>query len=160
MNQLIKQITELTVRSVVKTYSLLDTILGEAVTTFPDDDIRLNQNDMSFAFTIGDTGYKCSVITDLNTKSINIRAIDNNDTIVAECAVDVFGKFRESYSRIDSKDVKTSLVKWFTTISNIDVEHLSDEIEHSSDIPTVEAEEVIPDVSDPEVDPYIVTSEE
>ena len=147
MNQLIKQITELTVRSVVKTYSLLDTILGEAVTTFPDDDIRLNQNDMSFAFTIGDTGYKCSVI-------------NNNDTIVAECAVDVVGKFRESYSRIDSRDVKTSLVKWFTTISNIDVEHLSDEIEDSSDIPTVEAEEVIPDVSDPEVDPYIVASEE
>lgn len=131
MNQLIKQITTLTVESVIKTHSLLDQVISIASNMFSDNEIMLNQRTMIFTFGIGN--YNVNIITDLNTKSVTVRVVDNNENAVAECIVDIYGKFNESYTRISDVDIKNKLVEWFMHISQIDIQTLSKEIEDSSD---------------------------
>ena len=131
MNQLIKQIAALTVESVIKTHSLLDQVISIASNMFSDNEIMLNQRTMIFTFSIGN--YNVNIITDLNTKSVTVRVVDNNENAVAECIVDIYGKFNESYTRISDVDIKNKLVEWFMHISQIDIHTLSKEIEDSSD---------------------------
>ena len=131
MNQLIKQIAALTVESVIKTHSLLDQVISIASNMFSDNEIMLNQRTMIFTFSIGN--YNVNIITDLNTKSVTVRVVDNNENAVAECIVDIYGKFNESYTRINDVDIKNKLVEWFMHISQIDIHTLSKEIEDSSD---------------------------
>ena len=131
MNQLIKQIAALTVESVIKTHSLLDQVISIASNMFSDNEIMLNQRTMIFTFSIGN--YNVNIITDLNTKSVTVRVVDNNENAVAECIVDIYGKFNESYTRISDVDIKNKLVEWFMHISQIDIHTLSKEIEGSSD---------------------------
>ena len=131
MNQLIKQIAALTVESVIKTHSLLDQVISIASNMFSDNEIMLNQRTMIFTFSIGN--YNVNIITVLNTKSVTVRVVDNNENAVAECIVDIYGKFNESYTRISDVDIKNKLVEWFMHISQIDIHTLSKEIEDSSD---------------------------
>jgi hypothetical protein len=108
---------------------ILDKVLMLTARSFPDCEIRFNQDSVSFELTTNNLGV---VITrDLNRFTVNTRVISNN-TVIAECAIDCVGGFDEHYSKFESKEMKLKFADLFTSISEIDVNHALPSTEDSN----------------------------
>lgn len=118
MNDIIKQLNDLSVENTEKTHKLLDTALMSAVSIFEGTEVRFNQSTATFEFS--SNNIRVEVIRDLNSFSVISRAIRNAD-VVAECVVSIFGNFEERYTRIHDAETKEKLSKWFSVIGDIDV---------------------------------------
>jgi hypothetical protein len=118
MNDIIKQLNDLSVENTEKTHKLLDTVLMSTVSIFEGTEVRFNQSTATFEFS--SNNIRVEVIRDLNSFSVISRAIRNTD-VVAECVVSIFGNFEERYTRIHDAETKEKLSKWFSAIGDIDV---------------------------------------
>ena len=120
MNELTQRLCDISINNTERTHMILDKVLMLTARSFPDCEIRFNQDTVSFELTINNLGV---VITrDLNRFTVNTRVISNN-TVIAECAIDCVGGFDEHYSKFESKEMKLKFAELFTSISEIDVNH-------------------------------------
>lgn len=120
MNELTQRLCDISINNTERTHMILDKVLILTARSFPDCEIRFNQDTVSFELTINNLGV---VITrDLNRFTVNTRVISNN-TVIAECAIDCVGGFDEHYSKFESKEMKLKFADLFTSISEIDVNH-------------------------------------
>lgn len=118
MNDIIKQLNDLSVENIEKIHELLDAVLVSAVSIFEGTEVRFKQSTATFEFS--SNNIRVEVIRDLNNFSVISRAIRNTD-VVAECVVSIFGNFEERYTRIHDAETKEKLSKWFSAIGDIDV---------------------------------------
>lgn len=120
MNELTQRLCDISINNTERTHMILDKVLILTARSFPDCEIRFNQDSVSFELTTNNLGV---VITrDLNRFTVNTRVISNN-TVIAECAIDCVGGFDEHYSKFESKEMKLKFADLFTSISEIDVNH-------------------------------------
>lgn len=120
MNELTQRLCDISINNTERTHMILDKVLMLTARSFPDCEIRFNQDSVSFELTTNNLGV---VITrDLNRFTVNTRVISNN-TVIAECAIDCVGGFDEHYSKFESKEMKLKFADLFTSISEIDVNH-------------------------------------
>ena len=129
MNELTQRLCDISINNTERTHMILDKVLMLTARSFPDCEIRFNQDSVSFELTINNLGV---VITrDLNRFTVNTRVISNN-TVIAECAIDCVGGFDEHYSKFESKEMKLKFAELFTSISEIDVNHALPSTEDSN----------------------------
>lgn len=127
MNDIVKQLSDVSVENTCKTHMLLDSILGIVVKAFPENEIRFNNSTVAFEFSVDNI--RIEISRDLNRFLVTVRAFDQAST-VAECAIDIAGSFEERYTRFSNKDLKIKLAILFTDISDLGID--------SSEITTVE----------------------
>lgn len=129
MNELTQRLCDISINNTERTHMILDKVLMLTARSFPDCEIRFNQDSVSFELTTNNLGV---VITrDLNRFTVNTRVISNN-TVIAECAIDCVGGFDEHYSKFESKEMKLKFADLFTSISEIDVNHALPSTEDSN----------------------------
>lgn len=129
MNELTQRLCDISINNTERTHMILDKVLILTARSFPDCEIRFNQDSVSFELTTNNLGV---VITrDLNRFTVNTRVISNN-TVIAECAIDCVGGFDEHYSKFESKEMKLKFADLFTSISEIDVNHALPSTEDSN----------------------------
>jgi hypothetical protein len=120
MNELTQRLCDISIDNTERTHMILDKVLMLTARSFPDCEIRFNQDNVAFEFTINNLGV---IITrDLNRFTVNTRVVSNN-TVIAECAIDCAGGFDERYTKFESKEMKLKFAELFTSISEIDVNH-------------------------------------
>lgn len=145
MNELTQRLCDISINNTERTHMILDKVLMLTARSFPDCEIRFNQDSVSFELTTNNLGV---VITrDLNRFTVNTRVISNN-TVIAECAIDCVGGFDEHYSKFESKEMKLKFADLFTSISEIDVNHALP----STEDPNVPEEETPREAEDADVE--------
>lgn len=121
MNDLIKQLNDISVVNTYKSHDLLERVLNIEGVNFPTNDINFDQERVAFVCNVGDSAIV--VQRDLNSFTVVARVAKGND-VVAECVISVMGEFNERYTnRIDS-DLKAKVSAWFTEIGKINVQDL------------------------------------
>lgn len=153
MNEVIKQLNDVTTDNVYKTHALLDRVLSIEYALFPGHDITFKGDRAAFISEVGE--YTIVVQRDCNTFAV-ISTVLKNETVVAECIINISGSFSEKYDRLGS-EMKRTVSEWFTTIGEIDLPALwnsaiaeqgepAEEAIPLEGIPAeVEAEETIPE---------------
>jgi hypothetical protein len=142
MNDLIKQLNDISVANTYKSHDLLERVLNIESVNFPTNDINFDQERVAFVCNVDD--FAIVVQRDLNSFTVVARVAKGND-VVAECVINIMGEFNERYTnRIDS-DLKAKVSAWFTEIGKINVQELI-----TGEPP--EAEPNVPDEEAPEVE--------
>lgn len=119
MNDIVKQLSDVSVENTRKTHMLLDAILAATVRNFPENEIRFNNSTVAFEFSVDNI--RIEISRDLNRFLVAVRAFDQAAT-VAECVIDIAGSFEERYARFSDKDLKMKLAILFTDISDLGVD--------------------------------------
>jgi hypothetical protein len=121
MNDLIKQLNDISVANTYKSHDLLERVLNIESVNFPTNDINFDQERVAFVCNVDD--FAIVVQRDLNSFTVVARVAKGND-VVAECVINIMGEFNERYTnRIDS-DLKAKVSAWFTEIGKINVQDL------------------------------------
>lgn len=115
-----KELMDVAIKNTTRVYERTNAILEIGMAHFPETELRFDQNSTTFMFAI-DTSYQVRISPDLNNAVINARVhnVDRND-IIAECTIDTGNGFRETYAKINNKDLKSKINKFFDEISSID----------------------------------------
>ena len=147
MTDIISQLNAISLTNTYKTHDLLDRVLTILNINFPTNEIRFDNERVAFVAEV--EGYTFIVQRDLNTFTVVSRVVTGND-LIAECTVDIDGRFKETYGRMSNTDLKAKISTWFTEVGNIDVTTLQSEA-------PAEAEQNVPDEN---VEPEKVEEEE
>lgn len=140
MNDLIKNISDISVENTKKTHRLLDAVLFTISSNFKDSEITFNQQKSVFEVNLNNL--HCVIVRDLNRFFVGIRFI-NEGNVIAECTTDIVGGFEETYGKITNKDIKIMIANLFSDIANIDVAYV---INNEEPEETVETEESTDDI--------------
>lgn len=151
MNDLIKNISDISVENTKKTHRLLDAVLFIISNNFKDSELTFNQQRATFEVDIDNL--RCVIVRDLNRFFVNIRFI-NEGNVIAECTTDIVGGFEETYGKITNKDIKIMIANLFSDIANIDVayvinneepeevEEVAETVESTDDIISIDTDNV------------------
>lgn len=135
MNDIISQLNTISLANTYKTHDLLDRVLAILSINFPTNEIRFDNERVAFVAEV--EGFTFIVQRDLNTFTVVSRVAAGND-LIAECTVDIEGRFKETYGRMSNTALKAKISTWFTEVGNIDVATLQSEA-------PAEAEENVPE---------------
>jgi hypothetical protein len=124
MTDIISQLNAISLTNTYKAHDLLDRVLAILSINFPTNEIRFDNERVAFVTEV--EGFTFIVQRDLNTFTVVSRVITGND-LVAECTIDIDGRFKETYGRMSNKDLKAKISTWFTEVGNIDVTTLQTE---------------------------------
>lgn len=136
MNDLIKNISDISVENTKKTHRLLDAVLFIISSNFKDSEIAFNQQRATFEVDVDNL--HCVIMRDLNRFFVNIRFI-NEGNVIAECTTDIVGGFEETYGKITNKDIKIMIASLFSDIANIDIDYVINNEEPEETAETVES---------------------
>lgn len=138
MNELIKNISDISVSNTEKVHQLLDEVLVVTTNSFTGTEITLNQQTVIFEFNLDKL--RVTISRDLNRFTVDIKVFDGAN-VIAGCGIDIFGGFDERYSKFTNKDTKLRIATYFSDVSDIDVSSLgkSTDVE---EIPTVDESDV------------------
>ena len=141
MNHANERLRNMTVVYVNKLHNILGVALDKYVEVF-NTEMQFNLEGPAFVSELGE--YRIILSRDINGLFIKVNVINKNNETVAECGLNVEGKFTETFTRIP-KEFKQSLAAWFGMISEIDVDALGVE---STDEPSevTEPEKVEADI--------------
>jgi hypothetical protein len=139
MTDIISQLNTISLANTYKTHDLLDRVLAILNINFPTNEIRFDNERVAFVAEV--EGYTFIVQRDLNTFTVVSRVVTGND-LIAECTVDIDGRFKETYGRMSNTDLKAKISTWFTEVGNIDVTTLQSEApaEAEQNVPEENAE--------------------
>jgi hypothetical protein len=135
MNDLIKNISDISVENTKKTHRLLDAVLLIISSNFKDNEIAFNQQRATFEVDVDNL--HCVIMRDLNGFFVNIRFI-NEGNVIAECTTNIVGGFEETYGKITNKDIKIMIASLFSDIANIDIDSVINNEEPAETVETVE----------------------
>lgn len=121
MTPIIKQLNSISVENTYKTHDLLDKVLGSIYEIYQEDEIRFNQQNITFEYKINDK-HTFVIVRDLNTFSVVSRVVTGND-IVGECVIDIAGSYSRKFGDIDP-ETKVLVSRVFALIANIDTSNL------------------------------------
>ena len=124
MTDIISQLNTISLTNTYKTHDLLDRVLTILSINFPTNEIRFDNERVAFVTDV--EGFTFIVQRDLNSFTVVSRVATGND-LIAECTVDVDGRFKETYSRMSNAELKAKISSWFTEVGNIDVTTLQTE---------------------------------
>jgi hypothetical protein len=145
MNDLIKNISDISVENTKKTHRLLDAVLFIISRDFKDNEITFNQQRSIFEVDINNL--HCVIVRDLNRFFVNIRFV-NEGNVIAECTTDIGGGFEETYGKITNKDIKIMIANLFSDIANIDVAYVINNEEPEEPVEVVEPAETVESTDD------------
>lgn len=145
MNDLIKNISDISVENTKKTHRLLDAVLFVISSNFKDSEVTFNQQ--RAAFEVDVDNLHCVIVRDLNGFFVNIRFI-NEGNVIAECTTNIVGGFEETYGKITNKDIKIMIASLFSDIANIDVDYVINNEEPEETVEVVEPEETVESTDD------------
>lgn len=157
MNDLIKNISDISVENTKKTHRLLDAVLFTISSNFKDSEITFNQQKSVFEVNINNL--HCVIVRDLNRFFVGIRFI-NEGNVIAECTTDIVGGFEETYGKITNKDIKIMIANLFSDIANIDVAYVINNEEPEETAETVESADDIISIDTENVSTENTTEEE
>jgi hypothetical protein len=141
MNDLIKNISDISVENTKKTHRLLDAVLFIISSNFKDSEVTFNQQRATFEVDVDNL--HCVIMRDLNGFFVNIRFI-NEGNVIAECTTNIVGGFEETYGKITNKDIKIMIASLFSDIANIDIDSVINNEEPEETVETVEpADDII-----------------
>jgi hypothetical protein len=141
MNDLIKNISDISVENTKKTHRLLDAVLFIISSNFKDSEVTFNQQRATFEVDVDNL--HCVIVRDLNGFFVNIRFI-NEGNVIAECTTNIVGGFEETYGKITNKDIKIMIASLFSDIANIDIDSVINNEEPEETVETVEpADDII-----------------
>ena len=136
MNDLIKNISDISVENTKKTHRLLDAVLFTISSNFKDSEVTFNQQRATFEVDVDNL--HCVIVRDLNRFFVGIRFI-NEGNVIAECTTNIVGGFEETYGKITNKDIKIMIASLFSDIANIDVDYVINNEESEETVETVES---------------------
>lgn len=146
MNEFVKNLNEHVVANYNKAFSLLDNVLNKTVEAFADVDVLYDNSKKCFVVEhLKQSTY--SLIVNINyddSPSINA-TVKFNEFVVANCGMGINGEFEERYSRFPDADMKMVVSEYFTSLSSIDINNMSDEnaVEQPDNLMAVDNEEPI-----------------
>ena len=140
MNDLIRNISNISIENTKKTHELLDEVMVIVASAFPGVEIKFNQNTTAFEFSTD--GVDISVIRDLNRFVVSVR-VSEGSSVVSDCTMDIAGGFEERYAKISNKETKLKLASIFSNISEIDVNAINERVAAADK--EAESEPTIPD---------------
>lgn len=160
MNDLIKNISDISVENTKRTHRLLDAVLFIISNNFKDSELTFNQQRATFEVDIDNL--RCVIVRDLNRFFVNIRFI-NEGNVIAECTTDIVGGFEETYEKITNRGIKIMIANLFSDIASIDIDYVinneeSEEVEEVAE--TVEPVDDIISIDTDNVSTETTTEEE
>jgi hypothetical protein len=135
MNHANERLRNMTVVYVNKLHNILGTALDKYVEVF-NTEMQFNPEGPVFVGELGE--YRIILSRDINGLFIKVNVVNQNNETVAECGLNVEGKFTETFTRMP-KEFKQSVVTWFGMISEIDADALIDEPSEVTEPEKVEA---------------------
>lgn len=157
MNDLIKNISDISVENTKKTHRLLDAVLFIISSNFKDSEIAFNQQRATFEVDVDNL--HCVIMRDLNRFFVNIRFI-NEGNVIAECTTDIVGGFEETYGKITNKDIKIMIANLFSDIASIDIDYVINNEESEETVETVESTDDVISIDTENVSTETTTEEE
>lgn len=124
MTDIISQLNTISLANTYKAHDLLDRVLAVLSVNFPTNEIRFDNERVAFVTEV--EGFVFIVQRDLNTFTVVSRVASGND-LIAECTIDIDGRFKETYGRMSNAELKAKISTWFTEVGNIDVTTLQTE---------------------------------
>ena len=120
MNNINEQLRNMTVTYVNKLHDILSVILDKYVEVF-NADMQFNPEGPAFVSELGE--YRIILTRDLNGLFIKVNVVNQNNETVADCGLNVEGKFTETFTRM-ATEPKKILTTWFDAISEIDINNI------------------------------------
>ena len=120
MNHANERLRNMTVVYVNKLHNILGTALDKYVEVF-NTEMQFNPEGPVFVGELGE--YRIILSRDINGLFIKVNVVNQNNETVAECGLNVEGKFTETFTRMTSEPKKI-LAAWFDAISEIDVNNI------------------------------------
>ena len=120
MNNINEQLRNMTITYVNKLHDILSVVLDKYVEVF-NADMQFNPEGPAFVSELGE--YRIILSRDLNGLFIKVNVVNQNNETVADCGLNVEGKFTETFTRMTSEPKKI-LTAWFDAISEIDINNI------------------------------------
>ena len=120
MNNINEQLRNMTVTYVNKLHDILSVILDKYVEVF-NAEMQFNPEGPAFVSELGE--YRIILTRDLNGLFIKVNVVNQNNETVADCGLNVEGKFTETFTRM-ATEPKKILTTWFDAISEIDINNI------------------------------------
>jgi hypothetical protein len=141
MNNINEQLRNMTVTYVNKLHDILSVILDKYVEVF-NAEMQFNPEGPAFVSELGE--YRIILTRDLNGLFIKVNVVNQNNETVADCGLNVEGKFTETFTRM-AAEPKKILTTWFDAISEIDINNIVLSNDEAAAQPEVEVVENNPD---------------
>ena len=119
MEQFFEKMRMLTHDAVDRTYEIFKKTIGILADDVKPERFEYVPDQNVYRFDI--KGLEARLKLDLNLFDMDIRVFANERTPVAECVLDIEGRFNEQYNRIPDKDANTAVHDFFRRISEIEV---------------------------------------
>lgn len=120
MNNVNEQLRNMTVIYVNKLHNILSVVLDKYVEVF-NADMQFNPEGPAFVSELGE--YRIILSRDLNGLFVKVNVVNSNNVTVADCGLNVEGKFTETFTRMPI-ELKKTISEWFDLISGIDVDNI------------------------------------
>lgn len=120
MNNINEQLRNMTLAYVNKLHDILGVVLDKYVEVF-NTDMQFNPEGPVFVSELGE--YRIILSRDLNGLFIKVNVVNQNNETVADCGLNVEGKFTETFTRM-AAEPKKLLTAWFDAISEIDINNI------------------------------------
>lgn len=140
MNNINEQLRNMTVTYVNKLHDILSVALDKYTEVF-NTELQFNPEGPAFVSELGE--YRIILSRDLNGLFIKVNVVNQNNETVADCGLNVEGKFTETFTRMTTEPKKI-LATWFDAISEIDVNNIvlsNDEAAAQPEVEVVENNE-------------------
>lgn len=137
MNKINEYLRNTTLNYTNKLHDIISVILDKYTEVF-NTEMKFNSEAPAF---VGELGEYTLVLTrDLNGLFVKVNVINSNNVTVADCGLNVEGKFSETFTRIPV-ELKKAISEWFDLISEIDVDNIVLSNDEAADQPEVEVVE-------------------
>lgn len=137
MNNINEQLRSMTITYVNKLHDILSVALDKYTEVF-NTELQFNPEGPAFVSELGE--YRIILSRDLNGLFIKVNVVNQNNETVADCGLNVEGKFTETFTRMTAEPKKL-LTAWFDSISEIDVNNIVLSNDEAADQPEVEVVE-------------------
>lgn len=120
MNNINEQLRNMTVTYVNKLHDILSVALDKYTEVF-NTEMQFNPEGPAFVSELGE--YRIILARDLNGLFVKVNVVNSNNVTVADCGLNVEGKFSETFTRMPI-ELKKIISEWFDLISGIDVDNI------------------------------------
>lgn len=119
MNDIVKQLSAVSIENTRRTHILLDAVLVAVSNAFPGAEIRFNNTNVAFEMVTENV--RMDIMRDLNRFTVDVR-VSEKAAVIAECVMDIAGSYEERYAKFSNKDLKIKMATLFSDISTFNTD--------------------------------------